>query len=202
MPTKEEILNGLQTIVNQYQVLAILWHLIFYLLLATIVFIWRPSGRTLALIISLPIISVSVLAWLTGNPFNGSLFTILAILTIIFGLRASNEAINVSQITFIVTGILMIVFGLVYPHFGENDSLLKYLYASPSGLIPCPTLSILIGLLLVFSGLGSQSLTVIFIVFGLFYGLFGVFKLAVYVDLFLVFGSLMLLVRYLISLRA
>jgi len=202
MPNKEDIINGLQTIVNNYQSLAIIWHALFYLLLAGIIFVWKPSNRTLALIIALPALSVAVLAWLTGNPFNGFLFAILTILTIIFGLRTPNGPAGVSQVTFLAAGILMIVFGLVYPHFIGTDSVLKYLYASPAGLIPCPTLSILIGLLLVFSGLGSQSLTLTFIVFGLFYGLFGVFKLGVYLDIFLIFGSVTLLARYILSLRA
>jgi hypothetical protein len=95
-----------------------------------------------------------------------------------------------------VIGILMIVFGLVYPHFISSDSFIKYFYASPVGLIPCPTLSILIGFLLVYNGFGSHSLTFTFIVFGLFYGIFGVLKLAVYLDIFLVFGTIALIVKY------
>ncbi len=71
-----------------------------------------------------------------------------------------------------------------------------------SGLIPCPTLSILIGFLLLYNGFGSQSLTLTFIVFGLFYGIFGVLKLAVYLDIFLVFGAVSLLVKYILSLKA
>jgi len=101
-----------------------------------------------------------------------------------------------------VIGILMIIFGLVYPHFVNTDSFLKYLYASPVGLIPCPTLSILIGFLLLYNGFGSQSLILTFVAFGLFYGLFGVLKLAVYLDIFLVFGTITLLVKYVLSLRA
>ena len=202
MPNKEDILNGLQTIVNNYSSFAIVWHVVFYLLLAAIIFIWKPTNKTLALIMILPGLSVAIMAWLTGNPFNGSLFSILAVLTIIFGLRASNEPANFSQISFMAAGILMIVFGLVYPHFIATDSIFKYLYASPAGLIPCPTLSIIIGFLLLYNGFGSQSLTVTFIVFGLFYGLFGVIKLAVYLDIFLIFGSVTLLARYILFLRA
>jgi hypothetical protein len=95
----------------------------------------------------------------------------------------------------------MIVFGMIYPHFINPDSFLKYLYGSPVGLIPCPTLSILIGFLLLYNGLGSQSLTLTFVIFGLFYGIFGVLKLAVYLDIFLVFGTISLLVKYIMSLR-
>jgi uncharacterized membrane protein HdeD (DUF308 family) len=138
---------------------------------------------------------------LSGNPFNGILFSILTVLIIIFGLRASGQPVQTSQIIFMVIGIMMIIFGLVYPHFVNTDSVFKSLYASPVGLIPCPTLSILIGFLLLYNGFGSQSLTLTFIIFGLFYGLFGVLKLAVYLDIFLVFGTITLLVKYVLSLK-
>jgi hypothetical protein len=144
---------------------------------------------------------VAIFAWLSGNPFNGILFTIMAILIIIFGLKASNQPIQISQVPFLVIGIMMIVFGLVYPHFINAGSFLKYYYASPAGLIPCPTLSILIGFLLLYNGFGSQSIMLAFIVFGLFYGLFGVFKLAVHLDVFLILGSIALLVKFFIPLK-
>jgi hypothetical protein len=100
-----------------------------------------------------------------------------------------------------VTGILMIVFGLIYPHFISANSFLKYLYTSPVGLIPCPTLSILIGFLLLYNGFGSQPITITFIAFGLFYGIFGVLKLAVYLDIFLILGSIALLIKHFIPLK-
>jgi hypothetical protein len=91
---------------------------------------------------------------------------------------------------------MMVVFGLIYPHFLHTDSILKYLYASPAGLIPCPTLSILVGFALIYNGFGSQPMTIAIFIFGLFYGLFGVLKLAVYPDLFLLFGTITLVIKY------
>ena len=126
----------------------------------------------------------------------------MTVLIIIFGLKASNQLIQTSKLIYAIIGIMMIVFGLVYPHFVNSDSVFKYLYASPAGLIPCPTLSLIIGLLLLYNGFGSNAITLTFIVFGLFYGLFGVLKLAVYLDIFLVFGTITLLVKYVLSLRA
>jgi len=201
MPKTDEIINGLQKIVNDYSTIAIIWHVIFYALIAALIFKWVPTNRLFALLICAPILSVAMLAFMSGNPFNGILFSLLTVLIIIIGLRVSSQPVQASQIIFMVIGILMIVFGLIYPHFIKPDSLLKYLYASPAGLIPCPTLSILIGFLLLYNGFGSQPLTLTFIVFGLFYGIFGVLKLAVYLDIFLVFGTVTLLVKYVLSLR-
>jgi hypothetical protein len=201
MPTKEDILTGLQTIVNEYSIFAIIWHALFYLMLVAIIFKWQPTNILMGLLICIPLLSVAIFAWLTGNPFNGVLFSLMTVLILFFAVKASNEPITVSQVPFMIIGILMIVFGLIYPHFISANSFLKYLYVSPVGLVPCPTLSILIGILLLYNGLGSQSLTLTFVVFGLFYGLFGAFKLSVYLDIFLIFGSISLLIKYFLPLK-
>jgi hypothetical protein len=143
------------------------------------------------------LISVSVLAWISGNPFNGSLFALAAILTFIFGIQVPSKSTLLFQPVFFLSGVILIIFGMVYPHFNQAASVTTYLYASPAGIIPCPTLSILIGMALIFDGFGSRSLSLLLIIFGLFYGVFGVFRLKVLIDLFLLFGTLMLLIRYL-----
>jgi MFS family permease len=201
MLKSENIIAGLQTIVNNHSNVAIIWHGFFYILIASLIIKWEPSNRTVGLIMSLPLLSVAILAWITGNPFNGIIFSVATMLLIIFGFRANSQPIDYSQLPFIIAGILMIIFGLIYPHFTNPDSILKYLYASPAGLIPCPTLSIVIGFLLLYNGFGSQSVTLTLIVLGLFYGIFGVLKLAVYLDLFLLFGTITLLVKYILLLR-
>lgn len=201
MLKSEEIINGLQSIVNDYPTIAMIWHVVFYILVAALFAKWEPSNKIFGLLISLPLVSVAILAWITGNPFNGIMFSIAAILILIFGLKAGSQSINYSQLTFIIAGILMILFGLIYPHFINPDSVFKYLYASPVGLIPCPTLSIIIGFLLLYNGFGSHSITLTLIILGLFYGIFGVLKLAVYLDLFLLFGTITLLIKYILSFR-
>jgi len=201
MPKTEEIINGLQSVVNDYSTFAIVWHAIFYFLLIGLIAKWQPSNKLFGVLLCLPLVSVALFAWLSGNPFNGFIFSIMAILIFIFGIKSSNQPIQVSQFPFMVTGILMIVFGLIYPHFISANSFLKYLYTSPVGLIPCPTLSILIGFLLLYNGFGSQPITITFIAFGLFYGIFGVLKLAVYLDIFLILGSIALLIKHFIPLK-
>ncbi len=201
MLKSEDIIAGLQSIVNNYTTVAILWHGLFYVLIAALVTKWDPSNRIMGIIMALPILSVAILALISGNPFNGTVFSIATILLIYFGFKATIQVISYSQIAFIIAGIFMIVFGLIYPHFIKPDSIFKYLYESPVGLIPCPTLSIIIGFLLIYNGFGSNSITLTFIILGLFYGIFGVLKLAVYLDLFLLFGTFTLLIKYILSLR-
>jgi hypothetical protein len=201
MIKSEDIVNGLQSIVNDYSTFAILWHGIFYIIIAALMAKWVPSNKIFSLMLSLPILSVAIFAWIAGNPFNGTIFSLATILLVVFGFRVSSQPIDYSQLPFIIVGILMIVFGLVYPHFINSDSVVRYLYATPAGLIPCPTLSIIIGFLLLYNGFNSPPFTLILIVLGLFYGTFGVFKLAVHLDLFLLFGSITLLIKYILSLR-
>jgi len=196
MPKAEEILNGLHAIANDYVTFAKIWHTLFYVLIVALLAGWMPSNQLLGSILCLPLLTVALLAWMRGNPFNGTLFTVLAIVVFIFSMGTSTGTVTLSQWPFVVAGILLITFGLVYPHFIETNSHFSYLYASPAGLIPCPTLSVAIGFLLVFNGLGSANISLAFVIAGLFYGLFGLLKLKVHLDLFLVIGTIALLVKY------
>lgn len=197
----DQILSNVQSIVNEFSLFAVIWHAFFYFLIAALLLRWSPSNKLLAVLLCLPLLSVSLFAWIGGNPFNGSLFAIAAILIFFFGLRTTVQPLETSKLIFFLSGILMVAFGLIYPHFIKPDSILGYFYSSPAGIIPCPTLSIIIGLALIFNGFGSQQISLLLVIFGLFYGIFGVFRLKVIIDLFLVFGAIMFLIKYLLSVR-
>lgn len=198
----QDIVNGLQSIVDNYQTFAILWHITFYILIGALLFKWEPSNKTFAFLIALPLLSVAVFAWFTGNPFNGLVYSLATILLVFLGMKADSQPVEYSQVPFIIAGVLMITFGLLYPHFISPDNPIRYLYESPVGLIPCPTLSVIIGFLLLYNGFNSQSITLTLIILGLFYGIFGVLKLAVYLDLILLLGSITLLAKYIMTFRS
>lgn len=105
MLKSEDIINGLQSIVNDYSTVAILWHAVFYIMIAALIVKWEPSNKIFGLLISLPLLSVAILAWITGNPFNGTMFSTATILIFIFGLKADSQPINYSQLTFMISGI-------------------------------------------------------------------------------------------------
>lgn len=196
MPTTVEILEGLRSISNNYTMISIYWHIVIYIAIVIILIgLWRPSNRMAVMFLSLPFFTVALLAWFSGNPFNGILFALLAIFCLVIGFRLSQEHIKYSSIFFRIPGILMILFGLWYPHFLEADSVWEYLYAAPTGLIPCPTLSIAIGVALIYNIFNSNPLKIILICFGFFYGLFGILKLGVYLDAVLLFGTVVLLIQ-------
>jgi hypothetical protein len=93
----------------------------------------------------------------------------------------------------LIPGIIMFAFGWIYPHFLGASSFVPYLYSPPVGLIPCATLSIVIGLLLILNGLQSRLILFLFGITGLFYGLTGVFQLGVVIDIVLLAGSIVTL---------
>ena len=70
------------------------------------------------------------------------------------------------------------------------------------GLIPCPTLSAFIGTTLMLHGFGSKKWMLVAALFGLFYGIFGVLRLKVYLDVVLIAGAVSLLVYAIVGKRS
>ena len=85
-------------------------------------------------------------------------------------------------------GAAMIAFAWTYPHFLAGSST-WYLVAAPLGLVPCPSLAAAIGFALLGGGLGSRASSLTLASLGLFYGLFGVLRLGVLLDVGLVLGA-------------
>jgi hypothetical protein len=190
MPTPEEILAGLSTIANDWRLLAILWHGYFAVLILGLAAGLRLKERLFGVLLAVPLLSVSALAWIHGNPFNGLLFAFTGILLLGIAARLRQEDGGISPMRLTVPGAFLIVFGWVYPHFLNDTGLLAYLYSAPTGLVPCPTLSIVIGFTLVLRGLRSRAWCLVLCAAGLFYGAFGAGRLGVTIDWILFVGAL------------
>jgi len=195
MPTPEEILAGLEAIAREAWPLAVVWHVIAVAGLLAVGLGWRPSRRLLAVSLALPLASVAALAWTHHNPFNGALFTAGAVTVAVLGARLPRAPIGRAPAWARALGAAMVVFGLVYPHFIEADTWLTWLYAAPTGLVPCPTLSLVIGVALLANGLDARALSLVLAGLGLFYGAFGVARLGVMLDVGLLIGAVGLLIR-------
>jgi hypothetical protein len=193
MPAPEQVLSGLREIANAWKWLAILWHVILALLVVTLAFGVRPTRRIVGILTALPLLSVSALAWGGRSPFNGTIFGLVGIAVIAISAGLGETRVVAAAPSFWLPGILMIAFGWIYPHFLGTASLVPYLYSAPMGLIPCPTLSVVVGLGLVFGGLRSRAWTYVVSAVGLFYGYYGAKRLGVRLDWVLVFGALWLL---------
>jgi hypothetical protein len=191
MPTSEQILGGLREIANQWQLLALLWHGYFAVLAVGLLLGVHPSKRLAGILLGLPLFSVSVLAWTAANPFNGSLFALAGIALVAIATRLPDERVLIAPFWRVSAGVFMFLFGWVYPHFLDTSSFVPYLYAAPTGLVPCPTLSIVIGLSLMIGGLNSRAWSLGLGAMGIFYGIFGVLRLGVTIDVILLLGALL-----------
>jgi hypothetical protein len=138
------------------------------------------------------LLSVSAAAWKAGNPFNGTVFLLAAVATIVLASR-SDRAVTMASTGRMILGGGMIAFGWLYPHFLEGDDDLRYLWAAPLGLIPCPSLSLTLGVLLLLEAPAPRTLLRLLGGLGAFYGLLGWLWLGVTVDVALLVGSSILL---------
>lgn len=189
---RQAILEGLTTIANEWPRLAIAWHAVLVVLVARLAIGPPPPRRTVALVLASSMLSVGALAWWSGNPFNGTMFTGLGLWLLRLAIDLRGATIIASSRATVAGGAGLAVFGLVYPHFLAAASPLAYLYRSPVGLIPCPTLSFAAGVTLIAAGFQCRWWTAALAGMGLVYGLVGVFALRVTIDTALVAGALFL----------
>lgn len=195
MPTREEILAGLTALANEYSNIAIAWHVIILIIIAALFAGWKPNNSLMILLLGSLLMSVSVFAGMHGNFFNATVFAFLVIMSIYATLRSGNGNITGDRSWVDIGGLILIIFGLFYPEFLTSGSLIEYAYASPTGLIPCPTLSVLAGFALVYKSFRSQTWSLTIGVSGMFYGLFGVIYLGMHIDWVLVAGAGLLLMN-------
>jgi hypothetical protein len=192
MPSAETILNAAATIANEYRTLAIDWHVLLGTLLVALFAGWRPSNRSAGYLLVAPLLSVSALAWVSGNPFNGATFAALALLLIGSASRLSGQPIVVASSFLLVSGVLLVAFGWAYPHFLMAGRWTEYTYAAPLGLLPCPSLSAVVGLTLVLGLQRSKAWSMTVAAIGFVYGAIGVFTLGVALDHGLLAGAAVL----------
>ncbi|MCC7383111.1 MAG: hypothetical protein IT384_14835 [Deltaproteobacteria bacterium] len=195
MPLPGEMLAGLRQIAAEGFLLAVVWHLAILSVLAFSLFQpWRPSHRFAHVLLAMPLGSVSALAFAYGNPFNGAVFALLTAAMLVLAVRSPPAPVEAGPRWALVIGAMMIALGLFYPHFLESRGALAYLFGAPVGLLPCPTLSLVIGFVLVGGGLESRTLSALLGVSGLFYGIVGALRLGVWLDLGLLLGAAVLLI--------
>lgn len=180
MPGSSDILKQLSFLSQSYLWLAVLWHLAIYSVLIRKG--WRPKQRHAAQILFLPLLSVSTLAWFHGNPFNGLMFLALILILGIISFRLANRPVSLYRKWTFPVGICALLYSLFYPHFLEGYSPLIYAVAAPVGIVPCPTLSLVLGFTLLFHGFHSRLWQAVCAAAGLFYAIFGIFILGVALD--------------------
>ena len=184
------ILSAAESIAREWRALAAVWHAAAAVLLLAI-FSGAATNRGVAAAAAVPMFSVAGLAWWSGNPFNTIVFALAGalLLRIAYYLPAGRVAIATGRD--LTAGIAMCAFGWAYPHFLDGSPW-RYLYESPLGLIPCPTLAFLIGVSLIVKSFNSRAWISIVAPLGAIYGVIGVLVLGVAIDWVLVAGAALL----------
>jgi hypothetical protein len=195
MPSANDILLGLSRIASDVSEVAIGWHVALVAVAASMLAGFRPGNRVAAVALSAPLASVGVIALAFGNPFNGAVFTLLAVVLAGLASQAPRGAVTIRSGWSAVLGSVLIAFGAVYPHFLEGASWWEHLYAAPLGVIPCPTLSAVIGAALLAGGFGLRGWRLTLAGAGAFYAVFGALRLGVFIDGVLLCGAVGLLIQ-------
>lgn len=195
MPRPDDIVQGLGVIAREWAALALIWHVYFALFWCAILGGWRPPQPTVAALQLPPLVSVSILAWLGGNPFNGSIFGVLALMLAGICMKLPAQPVSFSASQWIAAGSTLAAFAWIYPHFLNERPPYSYLYEAPLGVIPCPTLSMVVATTLLLKGLGSRAWSVAIGAAGAFYGAFGALRLGVTIDWLLAAGAAGVLIQ-------
>lgn len=193
MPSPGAILENLTAIANHWRILAVVWH--FYLFVPLLfVIAGRPWGRsTVGAWLLPPVFSVSVVASGSGNFFNALIFAGLSLLLAWSVIRMRDTPPVPATGLVFASGFGLFVFGLVYSHFLRASSWTEFAYAAPVGLLPCPTLAAITGVTLMLGLHEDRRWGWTVAGAGLMYGVFGVLRLGVRLDLVLVAGAGVLL---------
>jgi hypothetical protein len=192
MPSPDAILASLTAIANDWRPVAVAWHGVLAALVTALLCGWRPSNSSAAYLLAAPFLSVSAAAWVWRNPFNGTVFAALFLFLLVLAGRLSKDPVRLGAPILAIPGAMLVAFGWGYPHFLQTDGWIAYAYAAPLGVLPCPTLSAVIGATLIFGRLGSVTWSVALAAAGLVYGALGVFVLGVRLDYALLAGALVL----------
>ena len=179
------ILDQLTVIANEWRWLAAAWHIII-VAIVTFGLLQRARQRTIAMLLVLPLISVSAMAAWAGNPFNAIVFMVLALVLARAAMRVDDRRSARGSPLQVTAGIVVFAFGFVYPHFLITQCRVEYVYMSPFGLLPCPTLAVVTGVSLVFGVFASRRWAGTLMIALIVYGGIGAVVLGVWIDTMLI----------------
>jgi len=194
MPSAEWIVAAAAGIATRWLVLAVVWHVYLAGILVALSRHAPRSSRVLATLLIAPVVSVSGLAWFSGNPFNGAVFAALALLMSGLARRLTPARPVVSSTPSLVSGAALVAYAWTYPHFLAPMPWTTYLVAAPFGLLPCPTLAAVIGITLMVRTLQQRAWSLTVGAAGLIYGLIGIVSLGVTLDMGLLAGAVALII--------
>lgn len=181
MPTADAITSLLAMMATELAWLAIAWHVVAAGAAIALVRGWRPSPRVACILLTAPIMSVAVASFAYGNLFNAISFAVLAVVLAVLGDGLTQPRVVRGPAWTAWLGVASIAFGLVYPHFVAG-SWLRAFAAAPVGVVPCPTIAVVAGAVILAGGFGSRAIPAVLATWVAFYAWFGIGKLGVMLD--------------------
>lgn len=191
MPPPDAVRDGLAALANGAANLAVAWHAALLIVVVALLLGWTPSLRAAGLLLAGPLLTVGAAAF-GHNPFNAAVFLLLAAVQALTAVRLPPRPARPGARWAQAAGIALIAIGWAYPHFVESVSALTYLYAAPTGVIPCPTLALVVGVTLAANGLDSRRWSLVLAAAAFAYALAGALWLGVALDLAVLGGALAL----------
>jgi len=201
MKAPEAITSMLETVAREAKPYAAFVHLLFLAVLGLGLLV----GRLRNLLFSLFIAFISLSAAIFGVAYviapNVILFATFFVLILRAWLNGKLNFVfgNTAPVS-LCFGALGLVFGFWYLHWVESPVWLNALFASPLGVVNCPTMVTVCGFLCLSQKPRSALLEAAVGTVTLYFGFFGIFRLGAYVDVVLVLCALFLLVRLTASL--
>jgi len=196
MKTPEELIKMLSTISYQTRYLAVIIHGV-YLMMLVIGFLFKKIRNIifslLMLIISGTAFIVSIIYLIPPNIIIFGMFFILLLVALIKK-QLNFDLKNLKCINFIIS-FIGIIFGFWYLHWVKEPLFFNALIYSPLGIVNCPSMVAICGLLCLTTGNKSVFLEWSVGIITLYFGFFGVLRFNVYVDIALIIVALYIIIR-------
>lgn len=194
----ENILNYLINISNANLLLNLLNHFIIYfalILFFVLRFIGKIKAARIVRNVSVILLILSIIgnALYYGNPFHLITFSVILIFFIIFQKKAlkenenfaTNKQNDIKDIAIIIISAIFIFLGVFYPEFVEV-SIPQYLLFASVGIVPCPTLLVILGFFNLTLTKSDKKTEIAFIILTCVYAIIGTFIFKVYLDITLI----------------
>lgn len=182
MPSPRQILEQLTRLATEGRTLGLLWHVVVLAALAFVVARKWEGRASLAVATVFPMFTASLVAFATGNWVNGLVLDLGALTMIVISRKFAGTLIEIGRPIPFTIGVATLLYALFYTHFTPIRSWTD-VWMTPIGVLPCPTMALVIGLGLMAGGFRSRAWSLTAAVLGLGYSLFGVFVLKVQWDL-------------------
>jgi hypothetical protein len=202
MKAPEAIASMLEMVAREAKTYATFVHLLFLAALALGLLVRRLRNLLFSLFISFISLSAAVFGVAYVIAPNVILFATFFLLILRAWLNGKlNFALGTAAPVSLFFGVLGLVFGFWYLHWVESPVWLNALFASPLGVVNCPTMVTVCGFLCLSQKPRSALLEAAVGIVTLYFGFFGIFRLGAYVDVVLVLCALFLLMRLIASSR-